>query len=366
MHWKKRMPRAVREMEFAEYGSAREDRPVAVDCALGTNPLGSPRCVAETTAERVVGDLCAYPGDDLPLRRALSDAWRGAFSPEEVVLGTGSIGLLVGLARTFCAPGAQVLGVLPQFPDGPMHFQLSGASYRAIPLSPPDYRLDLDAMKVAMTGEESLLYLDRPHNPTGQAVPLAEVEGLARACDERGTLLIVDEAYGDFLPPDESALNLSHPSLVVLRSFSKGRGLAGIRAGYAVIRDEEARRFMKKTTPPFSVNSIALSLASRVLGDEAFLLRSRAAVAAVKRRIVEAVEATPHFSVAVTHDQVPILLLSSRIEGDDLYDRLMRQGIRTEAGTCFEGLGAESVRLRVPAPEELDAFLERWSAAAKS
>ena len=365
MHWKKRMPRAVREMEFAEYGSAREDRPVAVDCALGTNPLGSPRCVAET-AESEAGDLCAYPGDDLPLRRALSDSWKGAFSPEEVILGTGSIGLLVGLARTFCAPGAQVLGVLPQFPDGPMHFQLSGASYRAVSLSPPDYRLGLDAMAAAMTGEESLLYLDRPHNPTGQAAPLAEVADLARACDDRGSLLVVDEAYGDFLPPDESALNLSNPSLVVLRSFSKGRGLAGIRAGYAVIRDGEARRFMRKTTPPFSVNSIALSLASRVLGDEAFLLRSREAVADVKRRIMAAVGATSHVSVAATHDQVPIFLLSSRIEGDDLYDRLMRQGIRTEAGTCFEGLGAESVRLRVPAPEELDAFLERWSIAAKS
>jgi histidinol-phosphate aminotransferase len=366
MGWKKRMSQAVREMEFAEYGSFFEDRPVIVDCALGTNPLGSPESVAEGLAQASCWDVGLYPGDDLPLRRLLADYWGRFFSPEEVVLGTGSIGLLVAMARTFCAPGASVLGVSPQFPDGPMHFQFSGAAYRPLSLVPPDYRLHLSRLREALTGEESLVYLDRPHNPTGQVPPLAEVQTLAEACETTGSLLVVDEAYGDYLPPQESALNLRHASLIVLRSFSKGWGLAGIRAGYAVIRDDEARRFMKKTMPPFSLNAVAMRLLATVLKDDAFLLRSREAVKAVKAPLLASIEATPRFSVAATHAEVPIFLLSSHIDGDNLYDRLMSEGIRTEAGTCFDGLGAQSVRVRVPAPDQVDLFLERWHGAVRS
>lgn len=122
MGWKKRMSQAVREMEFAEYGSFFEDRPVVVDCALGTDPLGSPESVAEGLAQASRRDVGLCPGDDLPLRRLLTDYGGLSFSPEEVVLGTGSIGLLVAVARTFCAPGASVLGVSLSFPKAPCTF----------------------------------------------------------------------------------------------------------------------------------------------------------------------------------------------------------------------------------------------------
>lgn len=359
------MPKAVREMEFAEYATSQEERPVAVDCSLGTNPLGSPGCVGKLIEAGRFTDPCLYPGDDLPFRKALSDSWKGAFTPEEVILGTGSIGLIISLARTFCSPGAVVLGASPQFPDAPMHFQFAGASYRTVPLSPPDYTLDIASLIEAMTGDESIVYLDRPHNPTGQVPSLSEVQTLAEACTGSGSLLVIDEAYGDFLPSEESAVMLTLGSIIALRSFSKGRGLAGIRAGYAVVRDPEARRFLRKVTPPFSVTSIAMDLATASLLDKEFSICSIEAVKSVKERVLQAVSNTPGFYAATTHPQVPILLISSAMTGENLYELLMDKGIRTEAGTCFEGLGPESVRLRVPAPEQLDSFLDRWDVATK-
>lgn len=357
------MPKAVREMKFAEYASSREERPVAVDCSLGTNPLGSPGCIGKLLPPGRFSNPCSYPGDDLPFRKALSDSWKGAFAPEEVILGTGSIGLIISLARTFCSPGAVVLGASPQFPDAAMHFQFAGAYYRAVSLCPPDYRLDIASLAGAMIGDESIVYLDRPHNPTGQASSLSEVRVLAETCVERGSLLVIDEAYGDFLSPEESAAMLSQGSVIVLRSFSKGRGLAGIRAGYAVVRDPEARTFLRKVAPPFSVSSISMDLASASLLDKEFSIRSIEAVKSVKERVLQAISDTPGFSAANTHPQVPILLISSSVAGEDLYEHLMDVGIRTEAGTCFEGLGPESVRIRVPAPEQLENFLIRWHAA---
>lgn len=363
MHWRDKMPKAVRDIEFAEYATCREERAVALDCSLGTNPLGSPGCVEKLLSAGQFTNPCAYPGDDLPFKKAISDSWKGVFAPEEVILGTGSIGLIVSLARTFCSPGSVVLGIAPQFPDGPMHFQFAGASFRTVNLCPPDYRLDIASLIEAMRGDESIVYLDRPHNPTGQACPLKEVEALAEACLSRDSLLVVDEAYGDFLPPEESAMMLPQRSMIVLRSFSKGRGLAGIRTGYAVVRDTEARTFIRKVAPPFSVSSIAIDIAATSLGDAGFTIRSVEAVKSVKARILQAISATHGFSASATHPQVPIFLVSSSAKGDDLYERLMGQGIRSEAGTCFEPLGPESVRLRVPAPEQLDAFLDRWNAA---
>ncbi len=224
MKWKEKMPAPVRDRTFAEYGSSREERPVLVDCALGTNPLGSPPWAKEYFESGNLPDPGGYPGDDLPLRKALSDSWNGAFSPDEIVTGTGSIGLIISLAGAFCAPGAEVLGVAPQFPDGPMHFQFAGASYRFLPLTPPEFDLDLSRLLGEMTGEESIVYVDRPHNPTGQVPPLTEMARLAEECREKGSLLVIDEAYGDFLPPEESALNLTSPSVVVLRSFSPPEG----------------------------------------------------------------------------------------------------------------------------------------------
>ncbi len=363
MHWKEHMPKPVREMEFVEYATFHEERPVKVDCSLGTNPMGSPECVREILSAGKFKDPCVYPGDNLPFRKALSDSWNGAFAPEEVIFGTGSIGLIISLARTFCAPGAKVLGASPQFPDASMHFQFAGASYRTVPLSPPDYTLDLASLIEAMTGDESIVYLDRPHNPTGQVPPLPEIEPLAEACRKQGSLLVIDEAYGDFLPVRESGIMLKHSSIIVLRSFSKGRGLAGIRTGYAVVRDPEARRFIRKVAPPFSVSSIAIDLATASLRDEEFSHRSIEAVRTVKEKVVQTISGTPGFSVAATHPQVPILLVSSAAVGEDLYDLLMDHGIRTESGTCFEGLGPESVRLRVPPPEQLPEFMELWRAA---
>jgi histidinol-phosphate aminotransferase len=308
-------------------------------------------------------DPCPYPGDDLPFREALSTYWRGSFSPEEVIPGTGSIGLIISVARTFCAPGSIVLGAVPQFPDGPMHFQFSGATYRPVRLAPPLFRIEIQAFLSAMKGDESIIYLDRPHNPTGQASPLADLRPLADACDETGALLVIDEAYGDFIPPEESAIQLKNRSMIVLRSFSKGKGLAGIRTGYAVVRDPEARRLMRKVAPPFSVTSTALEMAVASLGDAEYSARSVEITGSIKRKVLRAIGNTPGIICAETHPDVPILLISAPDKGVNLYEVLMAKGIRSEPGTCFETLGQESVRLRIPSPGDLDIFLERWSSA---
>jgi histidinol-phosphate aminotransferase len=365
MTWKDRMPPPVRDTFFREYATAREERPVAVDCALGTNPVGAPEGIMKRLVNNL-GDatrISAYPSGDDIFRKALSTSWEGAFNPDEVLLGTGSIGLLISLARAFCAPGTTVLGLTPQFPDGPLHFRLAGARYQSIQLKRPEFQISLDAVASKLTGDESLVYIDRPHNPTGQAVPLEEVGALADSCVRKGTLLVVDEAYGDFLPREESSIALGKANIITLRSFSKGWGLAGLRAGYAIVRDPEVRRFIAKVAPPFTVNTIAAELSMVALQDNFFLAETRMTITEIKKTVLDLIRETPCVTASTTHPAVPILLVTHNDPEIDLYQLLMALGIRTESGTCFEGLDASSVRLRVPAPEDLQLFTGLWNKA---
>jgi histidinol-phosphate aminotransferase len=366
MTWKSKMPSPVRDSFFREYATTCEDRPVAVDCALGTNPLGAPEVVLKhlghNSKESSVG-ISSYPSSDDLFRKALSKAWNNAFEPDEILFGTGSIGLIISVARTFCGPGTIVLGIRPQFPDGPLHFRLAGAEYASLHLGSPDFSIDLDALASKLTGEESLVYIDNPHNPTGQAIPTEAVKSLADACAQNGALLVVDEAYGDYLPPGESSLLLNRANIITLRSFAKGWGLAGIRAGYAVVRDPEVRRFLAKVAPPFSVNTLAGELAMAALEEKSFLVEVRKVVSRIKKEILKLVGETPCIKASKTHPAVPILLLTHTTPSADLYELLMTQGIRTEPGTCFEGLDSSSVRLRIPAPGDLRLFKELWHKA---
>ena len=213
----------------------------------------------------------------------------------------------------------------------------------------------------AIGRKPEVFYLDRPNNPTGQVLPLDDVARLARAAMEKGTWVISDEAYGDFLPDDESAAVLDFPNLVTCRSFSKGPGAAGIRAGFAVIRDAELAALFRKVQPPFVIGALDVRMALEILKDKAFLRETRAYVRMAKTRALDVAWHKRGWSAADTDDRVPIFLLSQ--ESGSLVQRLAAAGISCEGGSGYFGMDDRSVRLRVPAPAQLEAFLERLASA---
>lgn len=331
-----------------------------VDCALGTNPLGMPKSLTSFLGRTDALALDAYPEPEPEsLKRDIVShhpLWR--FGPENILFGCGSMGVLTVLARLLTGSGDRFLGYSPQFTEGALQFVFNGAEYLRLPLTPPRYTISPSALLEEMEQRRpSLLYLDRPNNPTGQLLPLEDLSALAERAMGLGCWVVSDEAYGDFIPDEESAACLDLPNLITCRSFSKGMGGAGLRIGFAIARDPRLLGAFRTVQPPFSIPTLGGMLAREILRDTAFIEASRRYVREAKERIVKTLEGKPGWSLAETDMRTPIMLLF--LEEGDLFSLLGRSGIACEPGLGFFDLDRRAVRLRVPSPDQLEEFLRR-------
>ncbi len=330
-----------------------------IDCALGTNPLGTPPSVKAVLERAKELSVCGYPE---PEPERLKEAIVSKFPswnvrPEHILVGGGSMGVLVTLSRLLLGPEVFFTGVSPQFTDGVLQGMYTGASYHPVLLEAPGFIFGGDIPQQLTESPSSLIYLDRPNNPTGQALPLEMVERIAREAMNKNTWLLVDEAYGDFIPDEESAATVDLPNLVTCRSFSKGRGAAGIRVGFALTRNSELAASFRKLQPPFVVGVVDALFAEAILYDDGFLEETRRYVRTAKEKTIKVLQGRKGLSVAATDLRVPILLLTR--ESGDLGSMLGALGISCEPGAGFFGLDNSSVRLRVPSPQHLEEFLRR-------
>ncbi len=206
--------------------------------------------------------------------------------PENVAVGTGSSGVLQQLIQITCEPGDEVVYAWRSFEAYPIVIGLAGARSVQVPLD-ADARHDLDAMAAAITDRTRLVLVCTPNNPTGPSVHADEIEAfLAKV--PRDVLVVLDEAYLEFNQdgdaPDALAIAAGHPNVVVLRTFSKAYGLAGLRIGYAVGSPRVAEA-LRKAAVPFGVSQLAQDavLASFEAADE---LDERVDALLVQRRQV--------------------------------------------------------------------------------
>ena len=209
--------------------------------------------------------------------------------PARITTGPGSVGVLDQLVRATCDDGDEVVFAWRSFEAYPIITTLAGAVPVMVPLA-PGARHDLDAMADAVTDRTRLVLVCTPNNPTGTAVGAAELEAFLDRVPAH-VLVVVDEAYLEFVDaadaPDAMALHRARPNVVVLRTFSKAYGLAGLRIGYAVAHEPVAQA-LRKAALPFGVNSLAqvAAVASLEAADE---LRARVEdLVAERERVVVA------------------------------------------------------------------------------
>ncbi len=276
--------------EIAALQPYRQGRPAAEDAfklSSNENPFPPLPAVLEAVAEASVN---RYPdGAATALRARLAD--RYSVTPDEIQVGAGSVSILQQLIQAAAGPGDEVLYAWRSFEAYPGLVTVSGATSIRVPLragGAQDATHDLDAMAAAVTDRTRVILICTPNNPTSTIVTGADFEAfMAKVPDT--VLVLLDEAYREFVTDpaavDGIPLLGRHPNLVVLRTFSKAYGLAGLRVGYAVgpayILDAA-----RATAVPLSVTEPAQRAALAALDNEPELL-DRVAVLVERRSEVE-------------------------------------------------------------------------------
>ena len=188
------------------------------------------------------------------------------WTPEGVLVGNGSNELIQATLATTLEPGDVVVAPTPTFSLYRLLTGVLGGRYRPVPLG-ADFEYDVDALVDAAVRERArVVVLNSPNNPTGSALPAGALE---RLLDETGALVVCDEAYQEFGGPTALPLLRTTSRVVVLRTFSKALGMAGLRFGLALAHPAVARELAKGKLP-YNVNLVTLAAASAALrhGDE--------------------------------------------------------------------------------------------------
>ena len=257
-----------------------------VKLASNENPLGASPAVAKALTE-AVADVNRYPDFDcFDLYDALSRCL--AMPAGQLALGAGSSELLQVVVRAYVAPGDKV--VMPQYSFISYESCARSVGAQAVVVPNRGWAPDLDGILGAIDERVRVVFLATPNNPTGIAVPNAELERFVDAMPPN-VVLVLDEAYRDYLKPSErpapERLLAGRRNLLILRTFSKVYGLAGLRIGYG-IGDSELIAILRRLLPPFSVNALGQVAAVAALADDVFVTRSVALNAQERARLMAA------------------------------------------------------------------------------
>jgi histidinol-phosphate aminotransferase len=279
--------------------------------------------------------------------------------PACVVAGCGSVAVLGHVLAAVCDAGDDVVFPWRSFEAYPIAVALAGASATRVPLA--DGRLDLVAMAAAVTERTRVVLVCTPNNPTGAAVRRAELEVFLAAVP-RDVLVVLDEAYVEFVrdpqAPDAIAVLAAHPNVVVLRTFSKAYGLAGLRVGYAVARPRLVRGIRAASTP-FGVSHLAQLAAVASLHATTELFFRVDALVAERERVLAALRAQ---GWAVPDSEANFVWLPL---GDDA---TAFAAAAARAGVLVRPFAGDGVRVSVGETEANDLLLtvaQHWRSRAR-
>ncbi len=330
-----------------------------IKLASNENPFGpSPQALAAMHA--TLGDAWLYPdGSGHQLKHKL--AARLGVAVEQITLGNGSNDLLVLLAEAFLQPGLEAVYSQYAFAVYPIAVQATGAQGVVAPALAADSSMalghDLAAMHRAITPRTRVVFVANPNNPTGTYVPAAQLRHFVSEVPPHA-LVALDEAYFEYAGgldiQDGIRWLADFPNLVVLRTFSKAYGLAGLRVGYAVSHPSVAA-MLNRVRQAFNVSSVALAGATAALDDDAHVRAAVAVAVAERTRVAQALE---RLGTRVLPSAGNFLLLHAGPEAPRHFEALLRAGVIVRPVVNY-GL-PEYLRVTLGLREQNDRFTSAW------
>ena len=310
------------------------------------NPYGPSPKVLEALAH--MDRMHIYPDSRQVAMREALGRYVG-LEPERVVVGNGSDELIDLLFRAFLGPGDAIIDCTPTFGMYSFTAQVCGGTTAQVPRD-DRFGVDVDAVLAAVGKTAKVAIIASPNNPSGNSTPAADLWRLLQA----GLVVIIDEAYGEFGGKSATGLVADNPNLVVLRTFSKWAGLAGLRIGYGLMAPEMAELLLR-IKPPYSVSQAAEAALLASLDDRALLQERVDRLVKEQERMRGLLEALP--GVTPWPSEANFLLCQvPGGQGRAVYEGLAAQGVFVRHFS--HPRLADFVRITVGTPEQTGRLME--------
>lgn len=318
----------------------------SIKLASNENPLGpSPKAIA--AVKKAVEGLNRYPdGSGFYLSQALSKKY--GVDPGQVILGNGSNELIELVVRAFVQPGDETISADPSFMVYAMITQAAGGANSIVPCK--DMRHDLDATAERITPKTRVVFIANPNNPTGTMNTQSEMDRFMDRVPDH-VIVAMDEAYFEYVTHADYPESLDYVkagrNVLVLRTFSKIYGLAGLRIGYGITTPEVAE-LMNKVRQPFNTNTLAQVGALAALADRKHVEKSVAINNEGKRLLYQTFQ---RLGISYLPTEANFILFETRLDGKEFYEKLLKQGV------IIRFMGGNRLRVTIGMPEENARFV---------
>lgn len=321
-----------------------------IKLASNENPLG-PSPAALNALKEAINKVHNYPdGNCYYLKKELSNCFQ--LPEDHFIIGNGTDEILKMLGETFLNPGDRVLFAWPSFSEYEFITRLMGAEPVTVPLK--DFRHDLDEIARQVDERTKLIFICNPNNPTGTIVSGQELCRFLAGIPS-DVLVVVDEAYYEYVtdPQYTSAVELvkEDERVVVLRTFSKIYGLAGLRVGYGIAA-AEIIQLINRVREPFNVNLLAQRAAVAALQDRDFLQKSRDVVLKGKEYLYDSFS---RLKLDYIPTEANFIFVNLQRDSREVFVSLLKEGIIVRTGDIF---GYPTwIRVTIGTPEQNERFI---------
>jgi histidinol-phosphate aminotransferase len=322
----------------------------SIKLASNENPLGpSPKAVKAVTEN--LANMHRYPdADAYYLREKLASKF--GLPMNRIIVGNGADELIELVAQTFLSPGEEV--IIPEHAF--LLYESFALSFdgRAVIVPLSDLSVDLEAMIEAVTPHTKIVFINNPQNPTGKALIKDEISRFLKKLPS-DVIVVLDEAYIEFSTDPEVGSGLefldSYPLLVVLRTFSKIYGLAGLRLGYG-FASETVTNALNRVRQPFNVNSLAQVAGLAALDDDGFVKKT---LALTKQGLAYLYGELDRLGLAYIPTQANFLIIKTPLGARETYERMLKEGVIIRP---MDSYGLEGyIRVNVGLPDENSRFI---------
>ncbi|MCR5808861.1 MAG: aminotransferase class I/II-fold pyridoxal phosphate-dependent enzyme [Clostridiales bacterium] len=322
---------------------------IALDFSANTNPFGTPEGV-KAAVSACLDRLSVYP-DPYCRRLTKAIAAREGVPNEYVLCGAGAAELIYSFA--FAERPGRVAELAPTFAEYTL--PLAGAQMNRFFLKEENgFRLTADILDFIGETRPDAVFLCNPNNPTGAQAEPGLIAEAAKLCRGINCRLFLDECFMDLADEPISfvpKLN-EYPNVIILKAFTKGFGMAGLRLGCCLSADSGLLSRLSRAAQPWNVSTAAQEAGIAALSETAFLERTRALIKKERPRMAEGLK---KLGLAVFDSGVNFLLVKA---APGLDERLLKKGIKIRNCANFHGLAEGFYRIAVKLPEENDSLLE--------